>query len=185
VSAAAGGLGGWQAVGLLEATTRVDLGQWKSLLSGRGMRLTKQRWLVLAALSTAGRPLSHSELATLLGTSRLDRATIYRNLVSLADAGLIVRARLGDQIWRYQLPEQDSVDHCRHPHFACLQCGVVSCLPKRCLRLTGDARLHEVTEVLVRGRCAKCVMAIVEPTSASTTASGGQARSAQGLRVTR
>jgi Fur family ferric uptake transcriptional regulator len=102
-------------------------------------------------------PISHPELTDRMTGSGLDRATVYRNLLTLADAGVLVRAQLGDQVWRYELPRTLSSDHAHHPHLVCSECGNVRCLPAGTVKLHGEAAKSEVSEVQLRGRCAKCV----------------------------
>lgn len=80
---------------------------------------------------------------------------MYRNLVSLTEAGILVRSQLGDGVWRYELPESDEAAHGRHPHLVCVDCGVVSCLPADAVSIRGEAAAR-VTEVQPRGHCASC-----------------------------
>ena len=54
-----------------------------------GLRVTDARLVVLRCLLTATRPISHKELGDQLAETEIDRATIYRNLVSLAKIGIL------------------------------------------------------------------------------------------------
>src|SRR5262245_2543452 len=76
----------------------------REMLATRGLRVTSSRLLVLGELSKEGPPVSHPELAERLAERGLDRVTVYRNLVALTDAGLLVRTQLSDHVWRYELP---------------------------------------------------------------------------------
>lgn len=61
---------------------------------------------VLAALHRLGpgdEAVSHAELAAALAPEGWDRATVYRNLVDLVDAGLATKHDLGDHTWRFAL----------------------------------------------------------------------------------
>lgn len=129
----------------------------RQLLVDRDMRVTEQRMLILRELAKLRIPTSHAELTTRLAGSKLDRATIYRNLLSMTEAGLLVRTQLGDGVWRFDLPRAASVEHGQHPHFVCSDCGSVACLPKGSVALRGEATRNEVAEVQLRGRCAGCV----------------------------
>lgn len=129
------------------------------LLSGRGIRVTEQRMALLRELARLRVPASHPELTERLAGTALDRATIYRNLVSLTEAGLLVRTQLGDNVWRYELPRDAAPEHGRHPHFVCTDCGDVACLPESTVSLRGEATRNEVSEVQLRGRCVSCVRA--------------------------
>lgn len=133
--------------------------QIRDLLTSRGLRVTDQRVALLRELAKVKAPISHPELTERMDGSGLDRATIYRNLLTLADAGVLVRAQLGDQVWRYELPRTMSSDHAHHPHLVCTDCGNVRCLPAGTVKLQGEAAKSEVAEVQLRGRCATCVQA--------------------------
>ncbi len=128
----------------------------RRLLVERALRVTEQRMTVLRAIASLRRPVSHAELTEQLSDAPLDRATIYRNLVALAEAGILVRTSLGDQVWRYELPRSENADHGIHPHFVCTDCGKVRCLDERTVSLHGEAARAAVTEVQLRGRCSPC-----------------------------
>jgi len=53
--------------------------------------------------ASAEGPMSHADVAGELASHGLDRATVYRNLMDLADAGLVSRADHGDHVWRFSL----------------------------------------------------------------------------------
>ncbi len=96
-----------------------------------GLRATTARVAVLACIDSAGRPLCHAEVLEALGPSdRWDRATVFRNLSDLTDAGLLRRLDVGDKVWRYELlaEAEASHDEAMHPHFVCTTCGDVQCL---------------------------------------------------------
>jgi len=130
---------------------------FRDLLTSRGLRVTEQRVALLNALSKVTSPISHPELSERMADTGLDRATVYRNLLTLADAGVLVRAQLGDNVSRFELPRTMSSDHARHPHLVCTECGNVRCLPAGAVKLRGEAAASEVSEVQLRGRCAACV----------------------------
>lgn len=132
---------------------------FRDLLVARGLRITEQRLALLRAISKVTSPISHPELSEKLLGAGLDRATVYRNLLTLADAGVLVRAQLGDNVWRFELPRVKSSDHARHPHLVCTECGNVRCLPAGSVKLRGEAAQAQIAEVQLRGRCAQCVCA--------------------------
>jgi Fur family ferric uptake transcriptional regulator len=134
--------------------TRDDV---RELLSGTGLRTTGPRAAVLRELAKLRAPISHAELADRLAGTMLDRTTVYRNLQSLTEAGLLVRTQLGDKVWRFELPRSAARGHGLHPHFVCTDCGNVSCLPEKSVALRGTAKLNQVVEVQLRGLCAGCV----------------------------
>ncbi len=129
----------------------------RALLAGRGLRVTEQRMSLLEELSRTVSPISHPELTEQLANVSLDRATVYRNLMTLSEAGLLVRTQLGDGVWRYELPRGQAPTHGQHAHFVCTGCGEIVCLPEGAVSLSGEATLREVAEVQLRGRCNTCV----------------------------
>ncbi len=128
----------------------------RAILQERGVRVTEQRLLLLRELSTWHKPASHAELTEALSHTSLDRVTIYRNLVSMSELGILIRTKLGDGVWRFGLLHNRPAHHDRHPHFVCTECGAVSCLGCLDVTLRGKVTENEVTEVQIRGRCAHC-----------------------------
>ncbi|HEY4059622.1 MAG TPA: transcriptional repressor [Kofleriaceae bacterium] len=129
-------------------------------LRAASLRATPSRIGVLALLRTISSPVSHGDVADRLASHGCDRATIYRNLMDLAEAGLARRTDLGDHVWRF---EATSSAHAGapHPHFVCTECGTVECLPD--LELAGPKRARtpralrtRQVEVHVRGLCDAC-----------------------------
>jgi Fur family transcriptional regulator, ferric uptake regulator len=129
----------------------------RQLLVSKGIRVTEQRMVILRELAKLRIPTSHPELTERLAGFDLDRATIYRNLLSLTESGLLVKTQLGDNVWRFELPSTKSSEHGSHPHFVCNDCGDVACLPESAVALRGEAVRNQVAEVQLRGRCVDCV----------------------------
>jgi Fur family ferric uptake transcriptional regulator len=127
----------------------------RKFFAARGMRLTEQRLALVRALASLARPASHGELAEYLASAG-HGTTIYRNLLALADAGVLVRTQLGDGVWRYEMPKASPSGHGAHPHFVCVGCGDVSCLPESSVAIRGAVVANEIHEVQLRGRCAQC-----------------------------
>jgi len=95
-----------------------------------GLRCTSARLAVLEHLVEHRGPQTHAEVADALDHRGFDRATIYRNLIELSEAGILARVELGDHVWRFEFRERDSAGRHEesHPHFLCTSCGEVSCL---------------------------------------------------------
>jgi Fur family transcriptional regulator, ferric uptake regulator len=129
--------------------------RFRALLSSKALRVTEQRLMVLGALSASRSPVSFPELVEQLSDRGLDRATVYRNLVGLAEAGILIKTQLGDGVARYELPPSGESRHAEHPHLVCIDCGGVSCLPPSAVSLHGEAA-RRVTEVQLRGHCGAC-----------------------------
>lgn len=127
----------------------------RELLKQLGLRSTVPRSLVIEALLTLNRPVSHHELAELIPESEIDLSTIFRNLVLLADAGLVRRMELGDRIWRYEWIGVPTTEY--HPHFVCTQCGQIRCLTESESVTPSLATANLlIEEVVLRGLCPNC-----------------------------
>ncbi|MDX1964570.1 MAG: transcriptional repressor [Pirellulales bacterium] len=125
------------------------------------LRCTAARLWVMQELIKAHAPLSHAQVADTLAPQGFDRATIYRNLIELSDAGLVSRIELGDHVWRFELKRPNQDGTLDHPHFVCVDCGEVTCLPDVNINLKPAAGsvgspIMAVTEVLLKGRCGHC-----------------------------
>ena len=125
-----------------------------------GLRCTTARLAVLEHLTAASRPLTHAEVADQLAARGFDRATIYRNLVELAEVGLAARIELGDHVWRFEIKRAGHAHSSEHPHFVCVDCGEVSCLPSESVSITpppgAKSARPQITEVLLKGHCGQC-----------------------------
>lgn len=127
-------------------------------LRAAGLRATNARVAVLRLLHGLDAPASHPEVHAAMADDGWDRATLYRNLSDLTDAGLVRKTDLGDHLWRYELagsPRHE--DH--HPHFLCTECGDVACLPDVEVPVpTGGPRSLQRGRVAIqfRGTCDAC-----------------------------
>lgn len=113
-------------------------------------------------LLAAASPLSHAEIVEQLGEGEWDRATIYRNLMDLTEAGLVRRTDLGDHVYRFELRrEQGAHERAAHPHFLCDTCGEVLCLPDTNVKIDASKSAPRSlrrggVEVQLRGQCDRC-----------------------------
>jgi Fur family transcriptional regulator, ferric uptake regulator len=82
---------------LAEPAPAGDLDAAVAQLRGRGLRLSASRRLVLEALFAAGRPATAEEIASgMYGRlPRCDLASVYRNLETLEELGLVRHMHLG------------------------------------------------------------------------------------------
>lgn len=142
---------------------RATTEELRERLRGRGLRATAPRVAVMQALAKLGRPTTHADLAALLASEGWDRATVYRNLVDLTEAGLARRLDMGDHLWRFELLADAADAHVEadHPHFLCDACGDVACLPRDAVQLTASARAPRAlkkknVQIQVKGRCDRC-----------------------------
>ena len=105
--------------------------------------------------------MSHSEVVEALSDHTWDRSTLYRNLMDMAEVGLLRRSELGDRTWRFEVScDHGHGDHTAH--FLCSDCGVIACLPGLEVRAQGgqDVPLALKTgaiDVQILGRCDVCL----------------------------
>lgn len=136
-----------------------NVDELRAAVRASGLRATPARIAVLELLRASDAPMSHGDVADRLASQTWDRATIYRNLIDLAEAGLVRRTDVGDHIWRF---EAVNADHdAAHPHFVCTECGAVECMPElelaiRRAKAPRAVRQRQV-EVHVRGLCDACI----------------------------
>lgn len=99
-----------------------DIEAAAALLRERGHRVSAARRLVLMALFAADRPVSAEEIAHGLGgqVPRSDIASVYRNLETLEDVGLVRHVHLGHGPGRYRLAGVEE-----HAYVVCERCDRV------------------------------------------------------------
>ncbi len=125
-----------------------------------GLRATPARIAILQLLMDSHTPQPHSVVAEMLSPLGIDSATVFRNLNSMSQVGLLRRAELGDHVWRFEVIRKNQHGHGPlHPHFLCIDCGKVTCLDE--VELTASSQrvteqVGKVTEILVRGHCNQC-----------------------------
>ena len=136
-----------------------NVDELRDAIRARGLRATPSRIAVLDLLRAEGAPMSHGDVADRLASQAWDRATIYRNLTDLSEAGLARRTDVGDHIWRFEAVTDDHDG--AHPHFVCTECGSVECLPEIELAIRRSKAPRAVrqrqVEVHVRGLCDACI----------------------------
>jgi Fur family ferric uptake transcriptional regulator len=131
------------------------------LLKSAGLRKTVPRIGVLQFMDRATKPLSHAEVAEEMAVLGLDRATVYRILMDFVEAGLATRSDRGDHVWRFEMAQGGTKHAEEHPHFVCVTCGGVTCLPEGTVRVAGRRGLPRALassslEVQLKGECDSC-----------------------------
>jgi Fur family transcriptional regulator, ferric uptake regulator len=125
-----------------------------------GLRLTAPRRRVLAALARRGHATPEEVAGEVSGDGggRLPASTIYRNLESLASAGVVRHSHLDHGAPSYHLAE-----HGDHLHLVCRGCGtVLEADPALAADLAAGLRaLHgfaaDVTHMAIHGHCERCL----------------------------
>jgi Fur family ferric uptake transcriptional regulator len=135
------------------------IAQTRELLSSVGLRTTAARTAVIRWLQKSESPATHADIATDLVPLGFDKATVFRNLNDLVEAGLVSRTELGDHVWRFELRDAAHPDGSHHPHFVCIDCGRITCLPDIDFANAAQktlTKLGKVSEILIRGHCTAC-----------------------------
>ena len=137
-------------------------GRLQAELLSRGVRMTRQRRVILGVIETADK---HLDAGMILRKARkmdstIDRVTVYRTLKLLKRHGLVDELDLlhvhGDGHYYERHPQRD------HLHMTCLRCGKVMEFESDLFeRLKGqverDCRFHIiVTRVEMGGYCSSC-----------------------------
>lgn len=138
-------------------TTDESLELIKHMIRKAGLRATPGRIATLQFMRESSSPQTHAAVAEHLGPFGADKATVFRNLSDMTEAGLLRRTELGDHVWRFEAITGDAAHG--HPHFLCVDCGAVSCLEDIQLTPTSEqvsSKVGEVTEILLRGHCNEC-----------------------------
>lgn len=128
-------------------------------LRRRGFRLTPQRQVVLSVLESSEGHLSAEEIYSRVQARypRINISTVYRNLETLKQLGLITVTDLGEGRLRYHYGEKG-----HHHHLICEKCGAVTELDESLLHpLKQDLRKRhhfeaDLSHLAIFGRCRQC-----------------------------
>lgn len=127
-------------------------------LRERGLRLTPQRELVLAAVRALGHA-TPEEIAQHIHQTHpsINLSTVYRNLETLENVGLVLHTHLGHGGATYHTAEEVN-----HLHLVCGKCGSVGEAPIETAApfvntLSDDYGFKtDVTHFAIYGKCASC-----------------------------
>lgn len=130
----------------------------KELLEEHGVKVTANRLLIARALHDAGRPLTMTELESVLET--IDKSGIFRTLQLFREARLVhVLEDTGDGA-RYELcrSHHHDLDDDLHVHFYCEKCHRTFCLEETPVPDVSvpEGFQAESSSMLVRGVCPDC-----------------------------
>ena len=128
-------------------------------LTAAGERVTRQRLLVADALAASGRRLTAEQLYRSLRRRdpAIGRATVFRTLETLVDAGVARRLELDGHVYAYVacLPAH-------HHHIACTRCGRVEEIDEAYVTPIAERLAEEMgfeiddARLDFYGRCATC-----------------------------
>lgn len=134
-----------------------EAGGRSKLLREHGLRVTASRLAVLELLDATSEPLTHHDVVARLQGSPWNRSTLYRNLIDLTDAGLLLKSEIGGLMRFERAGRQNAC--AEHPHFVCTDCGTVTHLDAVTVHFEGrgpQAVSAGRIEVQLRGRCDDC-----------------------------
>jgi Fur family transcriptional regulator, ferric uptake regulator len=128
-------------------------------LRDRGLRLTPQRELVLAAVRELGHA-NPEEIAEIVRLKHpgINLSTVYRNLETLENVGLVIHSHLGHGGATYH-----AADDINHLHLVCGKCGSVGEAPIETAAqfvntIADDYSFKtDVTHFAIHGTCARCL----------------------------
>ena len=126
-------------------------------LEERGFRSTAPRRVMATVIGDQKRHFTAEGLREQL-PRRMGRATVYRTLKLLVEAGVLCRVLLEDGDLHYQLSHQG-----HHHHLLCVQCGssedLTGCDIEELLLSTSSSHGFELSGhwLEVYGRCRDCV----------------------------
>lgn len=121
------------------------------------LRVTPKRIALLKALALAAAPMTVGALRAKV--HGVDLVTIYRNLQSLAAAGLLREVRFKDDVVRYEFAHDG-----HHHHIVCKKCGAIGELPecdvrsleKKALDISGRFASIDEHALEFFGTCVSC-----------------------------
>ncbi len=93
-------------------------------LRQKKIKVTPARLRLLDIFEHAKTPLDASEVMTALGDQGTNLSTVYRNLESLAELGLLKRLSLRSRQAYYELSDNFS-SKCHHHHLICSSCSKI------------------------------------------------------------
>jgi len=115
---------------------------------------------ILGVIMESPRPLNAAELfERIVSKVPLDLATIYRTLILLRERRLVREITDATGIQYYEIACMHSPVH---PHFKCIRCSRLSCLPTLksgdaalMARFAGDCEIHDIS-ITLSGICGNC-----------------------------
>lgn len=122
------------------------------------IRKTKAVEVLISKFKSNSCAISAKKLIAQLD-SQFNKTTIYRVLDKLEDDG-ILHSFLGKEglRWYAKCVGCSAAEHKDvHPHFQCLNCGKVDCIPANVTLPKIPNRQIEVTQLLIQGKCETCI----------------------------
>lgn len=139
---------------------------FKEILKEKGLKITKQRILVLEALASCeDKHLTAEEIYEIVKADfpEIGLATVYRTIQLLVELDLVESVQLGDGYVRYEIGKLNGDKTHHHHHLICLECGKIisfrdDLLDELEARIMESASFQVVNhEVKLYGYCKECL----------------------------
>lgn len=128
----------------------------KQLLKQKDLKKTKARIALLQHFMNIQHAQSYNDVQAAL-IKEVDKSTLYRNLTSFEQSGLIHRINDDSGVAKYAFGESPKQGH-EHAHFVCEYCQTVYCMGKLAplqFKVPKGFKTNKVQTIL-RGVCADC-----------------------------
>ena len=122
------------------------------------IKKTTPRIAIIQALQKHKHPVSEAEIKEMMG-NLYDRITFYRNVQTMAEAGILHRIVIDNVHVKYALNncEKGHCHHAPHAHFYCRKCTEVTCLNEVHVETEiPEGYVPEEFNVLIQGICDHC-----------------------------
>lgn len=134
-------------------------------LRQKGLRMTPQRMMIVAAIENSTNHISAEEIYAQVTEKypNVNVSTVYRTLDTLEEMKLVTKTDLGDGRVRYHPANKG-----HHHHLVCRECGAIIDLDEKVLIGLQEALLRDYNFIAdlrhlgISGRCVKCNQQIVK-----------------------
>ncbi len=126
------------------------------LLEQKGLKKTKVRMALLQHFMRTDHAESYNDLQSALAND-VDKSTLYRNLASFEQAGIIHSINDHSGIAKYAFGASPNMG-IDHAHFVCESCETVYCMEELTLQRPEVPEGFKTTKVqtIIKGICSKC-----------------------------
>ncbi|HWR59523.1 MAG TPA: transcriptional repressor [Thermodesulfovibrionales bacterium] len=133
---------------------------FREFLSGKGLKLTKERQRILDEVSSYHGHFDPEELLLSMKKKsiKVSKASVYRTLPLLLESGLIEQVEKNDKHAHYE----HTFGHGHHDHLICLKCGrVIEVFSPKLEEIQNELcrvnRFDGITHTLeIKGYCRRC-----------------------------
>ncbi len=139
---------------------------FKKILKEKGLKITKQRMVVVKALASCeDKHLTAEEIYEIVKADfpEIGLATVYRTIQLLVELDLVESIQLGDGYVRYEIGKFQGEETHHHHHLICLECGKIisfrdDLLDELEARIMESASFQVINhEVKLYGYCKECL----------------------------